>query len=56
MWKIQWLIILVKANVKGESDDKVLKKEYLLSLMAKDEVIPGDIRILTSTLSRYPPG
>lgn len=36
----------MEANVEGESDDEVMKKEDLLSLMAEYEVIPRDVRTL----------
>jgi hypothetical protein len=38
--KVQWLVILVQADIKRQAYDKMVQKEDLLRLVAKHEMIP----------------
>jgi hypothetical protein len=39
-WEVQWLVVLVQADVKCQANYKVVKEKDLLRLVAKHEMVP----------------
>lgn len=43
--EIKWLVVLMQTNVECETDNKMVQKEYLLSFVAENEMIPAVINL-----------